>query len=99
MLKVQREWNSPVDPKGYKEWRDAMVSSAALLGYPVEEDKITKSIYEKKIRVERQISDWPVFWGQVPFDQKREVIRGVMKITVQKGISPDRIQITRLWNG
>lgn len=98
MRKVQNEWNSPVDPKGYKEWRGAMVSSAALLGYPVEEDKITKTVYEKKIRVERQISEWPVFWDKVPFDQKREVIRGIIRITVEKGISPDRVQITRLWN-
>ncbi len=97
MRKVQQEWNSPVDPKGYKEWRDAMVSSAALLGHPVVEDKITKTVYEKKIRVERQISDWPDFWSKIPFDQKREVIRGIMHITVEKGISPDRVKINRLW--
>jgi DNA invertase Pin-like site-specific DNA recombinase len=98
LRKVRKEWNSPVDPKGFKEWRDAMIASAGLLGYPVEEDKLTKAIYEKKVRTERQISDWPVFWDKVPFDQKREVIRGIMRITVEKGISPDRVQIIRSWS-
>jgi hypothetical protein len=98
MRKVRREWNSPVDPKGFEEWRDSMIASAGLLGYPVEEDKLTKAVYEKKIRIERQISDWPVFWAKVPFDQRREVIRGIMRVTVAKGISPDRVKIDRLWN-
>jgi DNA invertase Pin-like site-specific DNA recombinase len=97
LSKVQKAWNSPVDPKGFSDWKKAMIDSAELLGHPLKPEKITKEVFDQKVRIERQISDWPAFWNSIPLDQQREVIRGIMKITVSKGQGNERVKITRLW--
>lgn len=95
LKKIHLAWNAPIDAKSFANWQKAMRDSADALGWSLEESDLSTERYEHKMRIERQISEWPIFWNAVPLDQKREVIRSVLVITVNKGTSLDRVVITR----
>ena len=94
LVGVQAEWKRPIDGTSFSKWREAMVSAANALGWPVEEDKLTPEVFEQKTRMERSIDDWPIFWKSLSLDTRREVIKSIFDITVEKGRGLDRIKLT-----
>lgn len=96
LRKVRLAWNAPIEAKGFSNWQAAMRDSASLMGWEIDESELTPDRFEQKVRIERQIDEWPKFWGSLPLDQRREVVKGVLKITVNKGRDLDRIDIEHI---
>lgn len=94
LIGVQAAWKRPIDGTSFSKWREAMVNAADALGWPVEEDKLTPEIFEQETRMERSVDDWPIFWKSLSLDTRREVIKSIFDITVEKGRGLDRIKLT-----
>lgn len=94
LVGVQVAWKRPIDGTSYSKWREAMVNAAVALGWPVEEEKLTPEVFEQKTRMERSIDDWPIFWNSLSLDTRREVIKSIFDIIVEKGRGLDRIKLT-----
>lgn len=93
---VRAEWLKPVKGDSYAEWKSAMEDSARSLGWEMDQTLLTTTVFEKKTRIERQTAAWPDFWAGLPLDTRREVIRSLFKITVNKGRTLDRVEIIEL---
>lgn len=96
LKKIHQAWNAPIDAKSFAKWQQAMRDSAKALGWALDENDLTPERFEKKLRIERQIAEWPTFWNAIPLDQQREIIRSILRITVNKGSNLDRVKIDRL---
>lgn len=95
LVGVQAAWKRPIDGTNYSDWRKSMVDAAEAFGWPVEEEKLTPEIFELKTRMERSIDDWPIFWRSLSLDTRREVIKSIFEITVNKGRGLDRIRLNQ----
>lgn len=96
---VKAEWLKPIEGESYAAWKLAMQESAKAMGWSVEENLLTTDVFETKTRIERQTAVWPEFWAGLPLDTRREVVRSLFKITVNKGRTLDRIEIVELYKG
>jgi hypothetical protein len=73
-----------------------MVSVSKALGQEVDESLITPEVYELKTRVERRAEAWPAFWRGLSLDARREVIKALLDIKVNKGRDLDRVVINSI---
>lgn len=94
---VRIDWNLPVDGVSFSSWKAAMEDSAKLMGWAPEPELLTEKVFEAKTRIERQIYAWPKFWASLHLDTRREVIKALFRITVNKGRTLDRIQVEELY--
>jgi hypothetical protein len=90
---VRAEWQKPLNRDAYEAWKLAMEESSRLMGWPSDPSLLTVESFEAKTRVERQIDSWPSFWKGLPLDIRREVVRSLFSIKVNKGSSEDRVKI------
>ncbi len=93
---VRALWLQPIDGTGYSLWKENMVSVSKALGQEVDESLITPEVYELKTRVERRAEAWPAFWRGLSLDARREVIKALLDIKVNKGRDLDRVVISEL---
>lgn len=90
---VRAEWLKPIEGESDAAWKAAMEQAADSMGWEVDETLLTTEVFDKKTRIERQVGAWPEFWSALPLDTRREVIRSLFQITVNKGRTLDRIEI------
>jgi hypothetical protein len=91
---VQMAWKRPIDGTSYADWRKAMIDATEELGWKLDEGDLSSENFEHKTRMERSIDDWPLFWQSLSLDTRREVIRSIFEIKVEKGRSLDRVKFT-----
>jgi hypothetical protein len=91
LTSVQVAWKKPIDGSSYSEWRQKMIDSAEAFGWPLDLDTLTPENFELKTRIERSSEEWPDFWESLTFDTRREVIKSIFEITVNKGRGYDRV--------
>lgn len=94
---VRAAWLKPIDGDTYAAWKLAMQASAEAMGWWIDTDLLTTEAFETKTRIERQVAAWPEFWAKLPLDTRREVIRSLFKIRVNKGRTLDRIEVEVLY--
>lgn len=94
---VKSAWLKPIEGENYAAWKKAMEEVSSLMGWPIDEELLTTDVFEKKTRIERQIDSWPDFWLSLPLDTRREVIKSLFSITLNKGRTLDRIEIVELY--
>jgi hypothetical protein len=96
---VRVDWLKPIEGESYANWKTAMEQSAHAMGWAVDQSLLTTEVFEAKTRIERQVSAWPEFWAKLPLDTRREVIKSLFKIIVNKGRNLDRIDISEISKG
>ncbi len=90
---VRAEWLKPIEEENYDAWKLAVQQSAVSMGLEIDASSLTKDAFESKTKIERQVSAWPEFWAKLPLDTRREVIKSLFQITVNKGRTLDRIDV------
>lgn len=96
---VRADWVKPIGGQSFAEWQATMRATSMMLGWEADESLLTTEVFEIKTRIERQVDSWPSFWAGLPLDTRREVIKSLFKITVNKGRTYDRIKIEELYKG
>jgi hypothetical protein len=91
---VRAKWEEPIDPSNFEDWQEAMISSTLLLGAEINDLDVSFEQFELKSRVEKEIGEWPAFWDSLSLDVRREVIRSLFRVVVNKGRTYERIEIT-----
>lgn len=91
---VRAKWEEPIDPSNFEDWQEAMISISLTSGTVLEASDFSFEQFELKSRVEKEIGEWPAFWGSLSLDVRREVIRSLFRVVVNKGRTYERIEIT-----
>jgi hypothetical protein len=71
-----------------------MLSISLTSGTVLEASDFSFEQFELKSRVEKEIGEWPAFWDSLSLDVRREVIRSLFRVVVNKGRTYERIEIT-----
>lgn len=91
---VRAKWEEPIDPSNFEDWQEAMISISLTSGTVLEASDFSFEQFELKSRVEKEIGEWPAFWDSLSLDVRREVIRSLFRVVVNKGRTYERIEIT-----